>query len=135
VSYKIEVPDVPPSLNKVLRMHWAKKRDLRDVWNLTLGYGCWAGRQGVLNKKTLQGMVRDMTKMRVTVTLYNARQYDKDNAYGACKIIFDALKTNGLIVDDRAEFLEASVEQVKSTRKGKKTVIEIGPASGEELSI
>lgn len=59
------------------------------------------------------------------ITLHNARQYDRDNAFGACKVIVDAAKNAGLIYDDRSEFLDLDVQQVKSTRKGKKTVIEM----------
>ncbi len=64
-------------------------------------------------------------KMRVNVTIFNARTYDKDNAYGACKLIFDALKTLGLIVDDRKEWADIEVKQEKCKRKDKKTVIEL----------
>ena len=114
-SYTITIPDVPPSLNALPR-HWAAKRDLREYWRQSI----FAANNNVKHQL--------YTRSKVTVTLHNSRQYDRDNAYGACKIIFDALKHLGWIVDDRAEFLEASVEQVKCSRKEKKTVIEIGEA-------
>lgn len=59
------------------------------------------------------------------ITLHNARQYDRDNAFGACKVIVDAAKAAGLIYDDRPAYLDLDVQQVKSTRKEKRTVIEM----------
>jgi hypothetical protein len=123
VTYTITVPDVPPSLNKVLRMHWRVKNKLRHSFETPIYY--------LLGKPAigeLRQLVFAQQKMRVVVTIHNARQYDKDNAYGACKVIFDVIKKLGLIVDDRPEFLESEVRQAKSTRKRKRTVIEIGPA-------
>jgi hypothetical protein len=115
-SYTITVPDVPPSLNKVLRMHWAVKGALVVAWAEWIR-ACYG-----MPVPLAQG------KMRVLITLHNSRQYDKDNAYGACKAIFDALKRLGAIVDDRDEWMDGAVRQEKSTRKDKHTVIEIGPA-------
>ena len=62
---------------------------------------------------------------RVTITLYHSRLFDKDNSYGACKVIFDALKAQGLIVDDSPEWLDAIVEQKKCKHKERHTVIQL----------
>jgi Holliday junction resolvase RusA-like endonuclease len=110
---KLEIPHVPPSLNKVLRMHWSAKRDLRDNWTL-------------LVRSQLDGAyLKPMVKMRVTITLWHSRIYDKDNAFGACKVVVDALKHNKLIFDDSQEYLELHVEQVKCPHKERKTVIDL----------
>jgi hypothetical protein len=122
VTYTITVPDVPPSLNKVLRMHWAVKRRLKMNWGNHF-YGLPPSAF-----KFLAAKAYCRSKMRMVVTIYNSRQYDRDNAFGACKIIADAAREAGMIYDDRPEFFELNVEQVKSTRKDKRTVIEIGPA-------
>jgi Holliday junction resolvase RusA-like endonuclease len=73
------------------------------------------------------GTEQAKVKMRVTITIHNARQYDRDNAWGACKPILDAMKQLGLIVDDRAAYCELEVKQEKSTRKDKRTVIQVEP--------
>lgn len=122
MSYTITIPDVPPSLNRVLRMHWAKKARLKTQWSSSF----WLFPPGESFK--LRALAHLRRKMRLKITLHNARQYDKDNAYGACKMIVDALRDCKFIHDDRPEFLDLQIEQVKSTRKDKKTVIEIGAA-------
>ena len=109
----MRVSDLPPSLNKVLRMHWRKRKALLQAW-------MWMVRIALG-----QPLVACQTKQRVTITLYHSRLFDKDNAYGACKVIFDALKAQGLIVDDSPEWLEASVKQEKCKHKERHTVIEL----------
>lgn len=109
----ITIPTCPPSINKVLRMHWTSKRNLRAAWILLI--------------RSQMGPPKPVpkTKMRVTITLHNSKAYDRDNAFGACKVIFDAMKTLGLIFDDRPQFLDAEVKQEKSSRAAKYTVIQI----------
>ena len=118
----LKVSDVPPSLNKVLRMHWAKRKGLLDAWMLM-----------VLAAYGHLPIVCD-GKRRVKITLHHARLYDKDNAYGACKVIFDALKAQGFIVDDAAEWLEAEVVQKKCPHKERYTIVEITPVCKEVAS-
>jgi hypothetical protein len=124
VSYTITIPgNVPCSLNEVLRMsHHEKKRE-REMWRNTIYIVLGHERAKNLRFNAGAGL-----RMRVAVTIYNSRQYDQDNMWGACKILFDAIKVLGLIHDDRKEFFEGSVEQVKCPRKLKHTIIEIGPA-------
>lgn len=114
MTYTITVPDVPPSLNKVLRMHWTSKAKLNSKWDAEIF---------VAAPKFFP-----IGKMRVIIKLHHSRLYDKDNAYGAVKPVVDALVSTGLLKDDTCHWLELTVEQVKSTRKDKRTVIEIGPA-------
>ena len=123
MGWKIDVPDVPPSLNKVLRMHWARRRSLKDSWMAQI-----AVRARLAGWKVKPVDV----KVRGIITIHNARTYDKDNAYGACKIIFDALKTLGLIVDDRKEWFDVDVRQEKCKRKDRHTVIELELAAQQE---
>jgi hypothetical protein len=112
----LTIPAVPPTLNRVLRMDLRDKRDLLSLW--------------VLEIRAAMGEPKKVPqcKMRVVVTIHNSRAYDKDNAYGACKVIFDAMKILGLIFDDREQFLDAEVLQEKSSRTERHTVIEISEA-------
>lgn len=110
---KITIPDCPPSLNKVLRMHWSSKRKLLNDWILLLRGACPRG-AGLCNGRR-----------NVKVTLHHSRLFDKDNSYGACKVIFDALKVDGFIVDDSRQWLEATVEQAQCPHKQRHTVIEL----------
>ncbi len=117
-GYRLSIPRVPLSPNKLLGKHWSAKAKEKKLWENEIWYACGASSWSpALGRKT-----------RVTITLYNARQYDRDNAWGACKPILDAMKALGLIVDDRAEFCDLKVRQERSSRKEKKTVIEVAPA-------
>lgn len=113
----ITIPDCPPSLNKVLRMHWANKRKLNTRWQALV----WA----LIPHK---GNRWEQKRKRVVLTLHHSRFYDKDNAYGACKVVVDAMRHCGFIVNDTAEWLDLSVEQEKCSHKTRHTVIEIGAA-------
>src|SRR5690242_7175925 len=86
---RLDIPDVPPSLNVLMRLHWRNQYALRKKWNLLV-------RSQMNGNNHLRGMV----KVRVNVTLYHARPYDQDNAVGACKVLVDALKDWRLIFDD-----------------------------------
>jgi hypothetical protein len=129
MSLRIVIPgNVPASLNDVLRMsHHEQKRE-REMWvnaiYIVLGYG---------GAKFLRSLAEQKIRLQVTITIHNSRQYDKDNMYGACKIVFDAIKNLGFIHDDRKEFLDARVLQEKCSRKQKHTVIEIGPAEASDV--
>ena len=74
----------------MLRMHWARRKEIKDAWLMLI--------QAELPKVYLKPLV----KMRVKVTLNHSRLYDKDNAYGAAKVIFDSLKFHKLIFDGLA---------------------------------
>jgi len=110
---EMQVSDVPPSLNKVLRMHWRKRQGLLHAW-------MWMVRIALGHPLTACN-----GKRRVTITLHHSRLFDQDNSYGACKVIFDALKAQGLIVDDSPEWLDAHVEQKKCKHKERHTVIKL----------
>lgn len=107
------VNDIPPSINKVLRMHWAKRFRLKDAWRLMI-------RAGFGNHPKPRPV-----RQKVKITLWHSRAFDKDNAYGACKVVFDAMKAEGLIVDDSSDWLDASVEQAKCSHKERHTIIEM----------
>jgi hypothetical protein len=125
VSYTITIPgNVPCSLNEVLRMSYHEKKREREMWENAIYIVLGQRRAADLRFNAGAGL-----RMRAKVTIHNSRQYDEaDNMWGACKIVFDAIKNLGLIHDDRKEFFEGQVEQVKCSRKLKHTVIEIGPA-------
>jgi hypothetical protein len=110
---EMQIADIPPSINKVLRMHWTKRKALLEAWGWMVRVA-WGHPLVVTNGKR-----------RVTITLHHSRFYDQDNAYGACKVIFDALKSQGFLVDDSPEWLEAIVKQEKCKRKERRTVIEL----------
>lgn len=112
---RLVIQDVPPSLNKVLRMHWAKQGKLHSDWRWQI--------HSVLPGRYLEPSV----KTRVKITLFHSRLYDKDNAFGACKTLVDGLRHWRLIRDDTAEYLDLIVEQKKCPHKQRHTTIVIEP--------
>jgi hypothetical protein len=113
---KLDIPEVPPSLNKVLRMHWAKRSKLATDW-------AWKARIAFHG----QHEVPIVVKQNVKVTLHHPRLYDKDNAYGACKVLVDCLRGLGIIVDDTSRWLDLDVQQEKCKHRDRHTTIEIEP--------
>lgn len=118
----IVVPaNVPASLNRVLRWHHRRKTKEREMWERTI-----AALLGRTQLKDLRQLAGTGVRMRVRVTIYNPRRYDKDNAYGAAKVVFDAVKALGCIQDDREEMADLIVDQQPTRGKDKRTQIEIG---------
>jgi hypothetical protein len=109
----LDIPRVPLSMNQLLGRHWRRKHREKTTWmqEIQAAYG--------------PGRYKATGRMRVTITIFNSRQYDQDNAVGSCKIVVDALKTLGFIVDDRAKYLDCSVLQEQSSRKHRHTVIQL----------
>jgi hypothetical protein len=116
---RVEWPDVPPSLNKVLRMHWAVKREWKEMWMQVFTT------MPVAERRSLVDAAKAKKRVRMSITLHNARVFDKDNSYGAVKVIVDAAKHLQIIHEDSPAYLDLEVQQVKSTRKAKRTVIEL----------
>lgn len=125
---EITIPFMVPSLNELLRKHWAIRRDIKKKWFLMiLAYG---------GKPKYRPS--ELDKFKVTITRYGPRLLDFDNLAGGGKIILDELKCfcytmvcgkktkvirDGYIWDDDPTHLITEYKQIKS--KEKKTVIKI----------
>lgn len=97
------VVDMPtPSLNETQRMHWAKLRRLYQKWQLHVFARAFEARAEPASGKR-----------RVIIERRGKRYLDEDNLFGGCKIVIDALKNEGLLVDDNAENMELKVVQTK----------------------
>jgi Holliday junction resolvase RusA-like endonuclease len=95
----LTIPGRLPSLNETMRMHWAKRAKLKDgmAWILATSgqprpdYG---------------------RKYHAVITVYQkTRRFDKDNLYGACKPVIDALKESGYIYRDSPDWLDLDIRQ------------------------
>jgi hypothetical protein len=76
------------------------------------------------NKKKLGPMPYE--KARVLVTLFTIQLLHKDNAYTSVKPIVDALKIYGVIVDDRIDCIDLTVDQKQvKHRADEKLILEI----------
>ena len=95
----LTIPGRLPSLNETLRMHWGKRGRMKKdmAWHLAVS-----------------GQSRPAygAKCRAVITVYQkTRRFDKDNLYGACKPIIDALKETGYIHNDSMPWLDLDVQQ------------------------
>ena len=122
--FVIDVPSIPPGLNKVLRMHWATKSNMSKAWLSFMFLFPFEQRM------KLHHWANAKCRMKITVTFHHSRMFDKDNLYGTAKVIFDAFKHAGYIHDDRPEFLLQDVHQKKCAHKARHTTIAIEPATG-----
>jgi len=81
---------IPPSLNKYLRMHWAKRREVKELWYwLVKNEAAWV--PGLKGKR----------RVRITITFPVQRRRDRDN--WSPKVILDALVNNAILWDDSPE--------------------------------
>jgi hypothetical protein len=105
---------LPPSLNVLLRMHWARRAKLKSgVYLLVWVLGREAGIPPATGKRRVS--------LRLTV-VNRSHAMDPDNAL---KVLMDACVQAKFLVDDRAEFCELGrVEIVKGARKRTEIVLE-----------
>ena len=104
---KLTLQSIPPSMNMLMRMHWAQRKRLRNQlqWELTAALADLGRKLPPL----LYG--KTAPKRRVTITAYRPRRLDPDNSYGGCKVLLDSMRDIGLIRNDSPKWLELVVNQ------------------------
>lgn len=104
MRYELNIAEPTPSLNRTQRRHWTHGYRLKKHWQKLV----WAAR---FSQLPAQG-VTALSRARVTVTRYTPHPIrDRDNLYGGCKNLMDALVSNGLIEDDSNEHIDLHVRQ------------------------
>lgn len=101
---------LPPSPNVLRRKyrnpHVYKK--LRETWEnyLIVVSG------SALKTAAIRAMAKSGAKILVKITIYHKKAYDKDNmAYGAVKVVLDAMVNVGFLEDDGPEHIDLFVSQ------------------------
>jgi len=94
-TLKITIPEIPPTLNVLLRMHYRERMEERDKWMLLI-------------RKYTDRQAEPFQRARVKITYYfpDRKRRDPDNYAGAAKNIMDALVARGLIPDDSFRHVE-----------------------------
>ena len=115
MTVKITIPEIPPSLNQILRMHYHK----RDAANKR-----WAGLVGMFDNRKKRD--KPISRAQVCITYYfpDARRRDSDNYAG--KFLLDGLVNAGVIEDDSFDHVELLLVG-KVDREDPRTVIEVTP--------
>lgn len=110
---RVTISTAVPSLNVLLRMHWAKRRRL-----------CDDAQREIMAQHGLPLPARRRVARAVRIMSYRRRLLDKDNLIGGTKPIVDALKSCGFIWDDSPEWIELYVDQDVDTKRPR-TEIEV----------
>ena len=90
----ITIPDIPPSLNKWSRMHWAKAAEIKRQWEADVYYTAYGQRPKEPYKKA---------KVTITYFFKTKQRHDLDNY--TPKFILDGLVKAHILLDDRAEYI------------------------------
>lgn len=140
MSWELTVNAIPPSGNKLKRMHWARYSQLMRDW-----YGL------IRVSPAFVFIPKAVGKRWVGITRVSARELDRDNLWASVKPVVDVLRPakfeqgvyksgkckgetwirqrigHGLILDDCAKLLELNVQQRKPQAGENKefTIIEI----------
>ena len=93
----------PPGINRLLRMHWAVRKQLQNnlVAEIQSAYPC----------DLIEGPVC------VAYTRRSVRLMDWDNAAGSFKLIGDALVKCGILEDDNPKIIKEFIVEQERVRK------------------
>ncbi len=86
--YRLELIDkrLPPTLNKLMRMHWGCVADENIYWQILLS--------------SHEKPKKPLLYYRIEAVRYTTREIDFDNLVGSFKIIVDAARKQSIIHDD-----------------------------------
>lgn len=104
---KLTIPVVPPSPNKLMRMHYIDRYKLMNMWE-------WLVKLELCNANLT--ISRASTKKKISIVQFRKRLLDPDNLYGSCKPVLDALTKNFIIVDDSDNWIILEVRQTVDTK-------------------
>lgn len=102
MPYLISIPRITPPNGVLLRMHWTKRRKLRETFGLEL----MAATDWRVPK------VEEKEKRKVKIVSHRISLIrDDDNFYGGLKPLLDALTGRRIIYDDSRKYIELTLEQ------------------------
>ena len=117
---KLIIPQVPLSINQTRTMHWAKLSEVKQLWVDDIWY--------VLSyaKTPLPDLLK---KAKISIKIFFKTNAKRDADNYPCKEVIDAIKNNGLIIDDNYDVIGR--QEVDITGRDKKhprteiTIIEV----------
>lgn len=95
---KLILTQLTPSNNKLLRMHYRKRKRLKEsyMWELL----------AVMNENNITSDVVAGDRRRLTIISYRKKLLDQDNFIGGLKLLIDSLVDVHLLYDDSLEYLD-----------------------------
>ena len=99
------LPITIKSRNVLDRLHWAKKRRLKQEYALLI-------RNQMRTKPHYGKLITEPTKFTLEIVSYRKRYLDFDNLVGGCKQLLDAMIEEQFIWDDSPKWIDLRVKQV-----------------------
>jgi len=110
---RLEIEGVPPSLNQWTTLHWSKQREIKQEWAWLIKAACLAAKCGRPQYK--------LATVRIILEFPVLRRRDIDNY--APKMLLDALVNEGIIQDDRSDWVDVDWSFAKGDKR--RTIIRI----------
>lgn len=114
MSITFTLDGLPPSLNTLLRMHWAKRQKIYDDWAMQTQYAYLAATHPAQRRAKYN-------TVNITFIIADNIRRDIDNLIGGGKGILDGLKKIGVIEDDN--WLDCTISW--SIQRGKANMTQI----------
>jgi len=110
------IAEPTPSLNALLRGHWAKNHRIRQDWR-------WLTRAAI--RRAQIWIPPKWAKAKVRIERYGGRVLDADNFRGGTKFLTDALVQEGIIVNDTPAVIgEPELKQIVGKERGTRVYVE-----------
>lgn len=104
-----------PSLNTILRGHWAKNHRIRRKWQ-------WLTKAAV--RRANLWIPPKWPRAQIRIERYGARLLDTDNFRGGTKFITDSLVQEGIIVNDTPAVIgEPELKQFVGKERGTRVYV------------
>lgn len=122
-DFVLVLPVIMPSLNKQLRMHWAKRQRLNKniAWHLR----SVMGREEIAHRDRIAHVTIKVFSNAPKTAGGRARRLDRDNLFGGQKPLVDALRHCGIIKNDTDLWLDLGVVESRDPVSEPRTEIEI----------
>ena len=109
-NWRFVIPRIPLTNNRLLRMHWAARRN--DQKN-------WADHLMAFRRPSIP----TFSKVSIAIIVYRRRLQDVDNAVASVKGLVDELVKSGWAVDDSPEWLDLALMEVKCKKGLERTLV------------
>lgn len=105
-----------PSLNRLLRGHWAKNHRIRQKWQ-------WLTKAAL--RRANLWIPPKWSKARIRIERYGGRLLDSDNFRGGTKFLTDALVQEEIITNDTPDVIgEPELKQIIGKERGTRVYVE-----------
>lgn len=114
---KLSIPQVPLSINETRNMHWAKLIRVKHSWLDEMYFSL---------VETKQRRKQPFKKANISIKIFFKTNAKRDADNYPCKEVIDAIKNNGLIIDDNYDVIgRPDIDITGRDKDNPRTIIEI----------